>query len=85
MSALGDKISKNLEKMQTSYKKDVISKEGIKHFLEETETGRPIGTEFYDADITSPIEALRHIIQKNYTPNITSEFAKLSLKKSLIP
>ena len=73
MSALGDKISKNLEKMQTSYKKDVISKEGIKHFLEETETGRPIGTEFYDADITSPIEALRHIIQKNYTPNITSE------------
>ena len=51
----------------------MISKEGIKHFLEETESGPAIGTEFYDADITSPIEALRHIIQKNYTPNITSE------------
>mgnify|MGYP003145413865 FL=1 len=63
-------VKKNLN---SSYKKDVISKEGIKHFLEETETGAVIGTEFYDADITSPIEALRHIIQKNYTPNITAE------------
>jgi murein DD-endopeptidase MepM/ murein hydrolase activator NlpD len=72
LNRLVNDVKKTLNR-NSSYKKDVLDKDGIKNFLEETESGPAIGTEFYDADVTSPIEALRHIIRKNYTPDTTSQ------------
>jgi len=72
MTTNNTKTTKNgpKKRVDSSYGKDLLDPQGIKHFLEESEAGQPLGQEYYDPELTSPLKAIKRLYSKFYSPKL---------------